>query len=88
MLILHCVRKKHFSASQVFRLIQEETGKDYEGEFNEIYCPPQTGSVEFWIPDSKIDFDEQEECEKMVCQTLLTAGDCVEGEFICLDFDY
>ena len=85
--MLDYVMKKHFEASQVFRLIQEKTGKDYEGEFNEIYCPPQTGSVEFWIPDSSADFDEQEECEKMVCWALLSAG-CTDGENVCLDFDY
>lgn len=85
--MLDYVMKKHFEASQVFRRIQEETGKDYEGDFNEIYCPPQSGSVDFWIPDSPVEFNEQEECEKMVCWELFKIG-CTAGENVCLDFDY
>ena len=85
--MLEYTMKKHFNASDLFRLIQEKTGRDYKGEFNEIYCPPQTGSVNFWIPDCTSEFDELEECEKAVAFALFAEG-CVDGENVCLDFDY
>ena len=79
--------KKHFNASDLFRLIQEKTGHDYEGEFNELYCPPQAGSVNFWIPDSASAFEDRNECENVVAFALLAYG-CADGENVCLDFDY
>ena len=85
--MLEYTMKKHFDASALFRIIQEKTGHDYEGEFNEIYCPPQSGSVNFWIPDCTSEFDELEECEKVVAFALLAEG-CADGENVCLDFDY
>lgn len=84
--MLEYTTKKHFNASEVFRLVQEQTGHDYEGEFNELYCPPQSGSVNFWIPD-KDEFDECHQCEQVVAYALLAEG-CTDGETVCLDFDY
>lgn len=74
---------KHFNASDVFRLCEN----DIEGEFNEYYCPPCSGSIDFWIP-SKEEMENESNYIREVAYVLVTYGGCNYGESVCLDFDY
>ena len=76
---------KHFDASEVFQRIQEKTGKDVEGDFMSQYEVANDSAVRFYIPDCSGEYDELEDCEKLVAMVLLEAG-CTDGEVVYLDF--
>ena len=76
---------KHFDASKVFQRIQEKTGKDVEGDFMSQYEVANDSAVRFYIPDCSDEYDEIEDCEKLVAMALLEAG-CTDGEVVYLDF--
>jgi len=74
---------KHFKADDVFSLCKGEV----EGDFNEIYCPPQDGSIFFEIPERE-DFSDYCEAEIEVFEVLLKYGGAECNETVCLDFSY
>ncbi len=75
---------QHFEASQIF----DNLGMECEGAFNEIYCPPASGSVFFWIPKDDEEMKELEPCEQEVAKLLFNYGGATPGDKICIDFDY
>ena len=78
---------KVYDSSYVFSLIQKKYGEDVEGEFNELYCPPQSGAVYFYIPESDKDFNELEKPARYVAEVLLENG-MMRGEGCYLSVDY
>lgn len=76
-----------YDASDIFSLIQKRHGEDVEGEFNELYCPPQNGAIHFYIPSDDEDFNELEKPERYVAEILLENGMMRgEGCYICVDY--
>lgn len=80
----------HIEGNELWNLVHIKNGKDYEGEFNEIYCPPCCGSVPFSIPDKdefEQEYQEIEDCEKVVIDILMENG-FTYGDTIYIDVDY
>lgn len=78
---------KMYDSSDIFSLIQKKYGEDVEGEFNELYCPPQIGAIHFYIPSDDKDFNELEKPERYVAEILLESGMTRgEGCYICVDY--
>ena len=75
---------RHFEASEIF----SNLGRECEGAFNEIYCPPASGSVFFWIPENDEEMGDLEPCEQEVAKILVEYGGATYGEAVCIDFDY
>jgi len=78
---------KVYDSSEVFTLIQKKYGEDVEGEFNESYCPPQSGAIYFWIPKDEKDFEELNKPERYVAEVLLENG-MTRGEACYISVDY
>ena len=81
---LHSKMIQHFSASQIF----SNLGMECEGAFNEIYCPPASGSVFFWIPEDDEEMKELKSCEQEVAKILVEYGGVTYGDMVAIDFDY
>jgi hypothetical protein len=78
---------KVYNSSEVFALIQKKYGEDVVGEFNELYCPPQSGAIYFWIPDTDRDFEELTKPERYVAEVLLENG-MIRGEACYINANY
>lgn len=78
---------KVYDSDDIFTLIRKKYDEDVEGEFNESYCPPQSGAVHFYIPNDDEDFNELEKPERYVAEVLLENGMTRgEGCYICVDY--
>lgn len=78
---------KVYDSSDIFGLIQKKYGEDVEGEFNELYCPPQTGAIYFYIPNNDKDYYELTRPEYYVAEVLLENG-MTRGEGCYISVDY
>lgn len=78
----------HIDGSELFRLMDDKLGKDYEGDFNDSYMPSQSCSVLFWIPKEE-EFEEEmdEEWRRAIALFLLENG-FNYGDDLYIDIDY
>lgn len=79
---------KVFEADEVFNEVKKEFGYDPSEEFGEYYCPPQSGCVYFYIPNTCEDYDDLREYEKYICAILREQGGMNWGDSCYLSVDY
>lgn len=86
--MLNIETRKHIDGNEFWELVEKlnDTDKCAEGKFNEIYNPPQDGSVRFWIPTDD-ELEDEEWYIKLMVQVLLANG-FHQDEIVYIDVDY
>ena len=79
---------KTFDALDLFDAVRKRWNLDVEGEFNEIYCPPQDGAILFTIPADGEEMAELKSAERYVAMTLWEMSDMEKGESCYIHFSW
>ena len=85
--MLHCKLVKTFDGYEVFRAAQQIAGRDVEGAFNEIHCPPQDGAIMVAIPEMD-EFEYYDFAEIAVFKALMFEGGLKCGEYCWISVSY
>ena len=86
--MLACKTAKTIDSYELFKACKEVCGRDLEGEFNEVYMPPEEGGVWFTMPDTKEEIKEYDDYQQIIIRVLLNSGALTYGERCLVLFDY